>query len=134
VVAGTTLSASLDLLNALAGGATSIYTDLLSGTFSFAPGSFDLTGFTSFSGVAGGSASAPLTVGFDAGKEGFFQEVITLNASSDNTAGLGSIPLGPITLTIEGNVSAVPEPATWALIAASLIGFVARRSHRLDAA
>ncbi|WP_210208805.1 beta strand repeat-containing protein [Roseiarcus fermentans] len=131
--AGTTVSAALDVLNALMNGASAEYTDLLSGEFATAAGPFSLSGFDAFSGVAGGDGYSALSIGFDPTTGGFFTEVVTLDASSDNTAGLGSTALGPITLTIEANVQqAVPEPSTWAMMGLGLLGlgFAGARSRR----
>lgn len=131
VAPGSNVGASLELFNALVGGAASAYTDLLSGAFSQTAGPFNLSGFTNFSGIAGGNTAAAMTVGFSSDKEGLYQQVVTLTGSSDNVAGLGSTPR-PLALRLVANVIAIPEPSTWALVAAGFtgLGFAARHSRR----
>ena len=130
---GGTISSLLSLANSASGPA-----DALAGSFVLTalvgtPFSA-LSGFGSFSGVAGGSSLAGgLSVGFNTNTLGTFSSSITLNPRSTN-ASQADLTLGAITLTLQGNVAAVPEPGTWALWLAGLamLGGLARRqsTHR----
>ena len=75
---------------------------------------FVLGGFTTFSGIAGGSTYAPMSVEFDPIELGTFDETVTLDPVSENLAGLGTTNRRPITLTIEGTV--VPEPGSLSVL------------------
>jgi hypothetical protein len=90
------------------------------------PGSgFTLSGFDSFAGLAAGSSLGGLSVLFDSGSVGHFEQVIVLRSLSTNGSG-PDLVLGDVSLTLQGTVVAVPEPGTWLLMAGGLL-LLARR-------
>ncbi len=119
-------SDSLDLLNEIQLGGSSLYTDLLSGDFTVSGSGFDLSGFSDFSNIAGGDSLQDLLVSLDPSQTGSYQEFITFNLTSSIA---GSWDLGPITLELDAQVA--PEPASIALFASGMGGvFWARRRRQ----
>jgi hypothetical protein len=123
---GGTLSATLNLSNLTLGTA-----DALAGAWDLTgagPGSgFMLSGFDSFAGLAAGSSLGGLSVVFDSGSVGHFEQVVVLRSLSTNGAG-PDLALGDVSLTLQGTVVAVPEPGTWLLMAGGLL-LLARRKQ-----
>jgi hypothetical protein len=121
---GGALGASLNLANLTLGTA-----DALAGGWDLGgagPGSgFTLSGFDSFAGLAAGSSLGGLSVLFDSGSVGHFEQVIVLRSLSTNGSG-PDLVLGDVSLTLQGTVVAVPEPGTWLLMAGGLL-LLARR-------
>ena len=130
-------SAGLDDTLAVLNSATGL-ADLLSGSFTSAgsvPG-FDLSGFDAFSGLGAGQSKDGLTIDFDTGTAGTFEDTITLQATGSNASGYSGA-LGEVTLVLEGQITgstaAVPEPGTTALLLAglgALIGLGRKRSAK----
>ena len=114
-------SAALSLSNSAAGPA-----DLLAGSFDLSAlqigDPFALGGFTGFAGLAAGSSLAGgLTVNFSGTSLGSFDRVIVLNRLSTNGSG-PDLSLAAVELRLQGEVLAVPEPGTWAMWLAGLLG------------
>ena len=131
VVEGTTsLTALLSLGNSTAGVA-----DALRGSWSGAtvPGdAFTLTGFNSFSGLAAGNSLVGLSVGLGTASIGSFDRVVTLNAFSTNSSG-PDFGLAAVELRLQGNVVAIPEPSTYALMLGGglmVLAWARRRQRR----
>ena len=121
---GVVSTADLQILNQLfADDPTGAFTDLLDGSFTtnvVSGVAFDLTGFSSFSGVAAGGAVAQ-TVSYDhhGAPYGLYDEIITFTPTSYDGP-LGDSTLAPITLEVHAVVA--PEAAT---ITMMLAGFSA---------
>ena len=125
---GGTVSTLLSLANSASGPADALAGSFALGALTGTPFSA-LSGFGNFSGVAGGTSLAGgLSLGFNTSTLGNFSSSITLNPRSTNGS-QADLALGAITLTLQGNVAAIPEPGTWALWLAglALVGGVARR-------
>jgi len=111
VVEGTgDLSTQLALGNLISGPA-----DDLAGDWSLSASDFGLSGFGSFAGLAAGVSLDDLMVVFDTDTVGNFTGTATLSPRSENSGGFSGA-LSDITLTITGNVTAVPEPASVVLL------------------
>jgi len=123
-----TLTATLNLMNDITGPA-----DLLGGAFNLT-GTYDfgLTGFDSFVDIMAGQSLDGLLVDFDPSSLGLFSGSFTLNAIGYNEGGYRD-PFDAIVFNISGNVvgdqAPVPEPASFVLLAAGLIGLVATRKR-----
>ena len=115
-------------------GGSSAFTDYLSGAFNLAGVSnFTLTGFNSFTALAGGSSlSGGLGVALNNNALGSFDQFVTLTPTGYNASGYSG-GLSPITLELKGNVvAAVPEPASYAMFIAGLglMAGIARRRRQ----
>ena len=124
-------------------GAASISTELMASNLApgladllsleFEPSSIDpnfsLSGFSSIAGLAAGESQHGLQISFSGLQAGHFYGAVTLYARGRNASGYnGWMPTA--SLRLEGEVAAVPEPASWAQLAlglAGLLGFMARR-------
>jgi hypothetical protein len=125
---GGVVSSLLSLANSAGGPADALAGSFVLSALAGTPFSA-LSGFGSFSNVAGGSSlPGGLSLGFNTSTVGNFSSTITLNPRSTNLS-QADLTLGAITLTLQGNVAAVPEPGTWALWLAGLavLGGLARR-------
>ena len=113
-------SAALQVLNNVAAPA-----DWLNGSFDLTGVSvFDLSGFSSFSNIAAGSAFAGLSVGFNPTQLGDFSDTVTLHPTSGNTSGYDGA-LSDIHLVLQGHVTgqvSVPEPSALLLVVVGLMG------------
>jgi hypothetical protein len=117
--------------------AAQAFTDFLSSTGSVASGfGFTITG-DSVSNLAGGVIGAPpFDVTFDTSVLGNFTEVLTFEVESINPNFDGF--LGPVTLTLEGDVvssgPSVAEPGTMTVLASGLgmVFFAVRRRRRMQ--
>ena len=117
--------------------AAQAFTDLLSSTGSVQSGfGFTITG-DSVSNLAGGVISAPpFDVTFDTSVLGNFTEVLTFDVESINPDFDGF--LGPVTLTLEGDVVSsgptVAEPGTMTVLASGIgmVFFAVRRRRRMQ--
>ncbi len=117
------LDASLSILNVAIGPA-----DALGGSFAIgAGGGFVLTGFDAFTGIAAGGSQRGAGVSFAASTIGDFTQTIVIAANGSNASGFQGA-LADTTLVLQGSVVAVPEPATYALMAGGLLAvWLARR-------
>jgi hypothetical protein len=128
ILGGGTATSALSLANIASGPADALAGSFILSALAGTPFSA-ISGFSSFTGVAaGGSLAGGLSVGFNTNTLGSFSSSITLNPRSTN-ASQADLALGAITLTLQGNVVAVPEPGTWAMWLAGLavLGGLARR-------
>ena len=126
-----TSSAYLQIKNDVLGPA-----DLLDGSFGFDLSPFVLTtGFNSFFDITAGGIFSGLQVALNTATLGSFTDTIILYSLGHNASGYSGA-LGDITLNITGQVidqgSTVPEPGTWFLLGAGLLGlgFLRRRFIR----
>ncbi len=128
--AGAT-TANLAVDNVAAG-----FADLLNGSFLTSGTGFSFFGFDAFSNLAAGARLGGLGITFDTSTLGAFTGSVTLTNFGTNASGyLGA--LDPITLSVRGTittgaVSAVPEPSTWTMFGAGLVGVgvLVRRRRR----
>jgi hypothetical protein len=107
-----------------------IFQDTLGGSWNISMvDSFQLSGFTSFSGI-GPDGSVDPSVSFDSSMAlGTYANTVILSATSSNASGTSS--LGQIQLTLQGQVAPVPEPGTWLLMVTAIgVVFVWRRLAR----
>jgi len=118
-------TANLSALNT----APSAFSDLLSGLFDIsAVSAFSLTGFNSFTGLAG-QASQALTVALSSAALGSWSQTLTFtwngtNAAINNYVG----PTQDILLTLSGTVTDTPEPGIlWLMGSAGLLGWYSAR-------
>jgi hypothetical protein len=95
--------------------------------FDVGGGSFNLTGFDDFSGLAAGS-SRTLSVHFDPLTAGLFERVVTVNLFSHNASGYDGA-IGQFKLSFRAEVAPVPVPAAVWLFGSALAALVYRR-HR----
>jgi len=124
----TSLSATLDLLNNVAAPADSL-SGLFDGT---GAGSFTLSGFNDFASLDAGVAISDLIISLDVASLGigFFSGDIILNATGFNSSGFTQA-FSPITLSFQGQVSAVPvPPAVW-LFLSGILGLVSVARRRV---
>ena len=110
------------------------FADFLNGSFAIVGSGFTFGGFNAFTGLGVNGSLSGLSVSFNGATTGAFSEVVTLNGYGTNASGYRG-DLGPVRLTIRGAVSGasvVPEPSTWAMLAAGLagVGVAARRRRR----
>ncbi|MDP1691248.1 MAG: choice-of-anchor D domain-containing protein, partial [Burkholderiaceae bacterium] len=132
LLGSTDLSTELGIFNAAPGLA-----DLLGGSFSFATGgsgsAFSFSGFNPFAGIAAGGHVGGLGIAFDSAALGSFSQSITIAGFGSNASGfLGA--LADTTLVLRGTVAtatAVPEPATYAMIFTGLFALWATRRRGL---
>ena len=121
----TTYTANISLAN---GGSVNLYQDALGGSFTGGTTSeFDTTAIT-FTGLAAGSANS-FNITFYTGSSGTFNATLSLAGVSQNTGGLGNSSL-PGSYDIALVANAVPEPATWGLLAFSLTTVMVLRRRR----
>ena len=115
--AGFTFASTTSLTDYTIGGAW--------GTFDF--GNYTTTGLTTSSSVAGTSPFQDYSITFKAATAGSLKAFVG-TTSSDN--------VGPLLDTFTLDITAVPEPATWALMLAGfgMVGVAARRRVRSVAA
>jgi hypothetical protein len=117
----------------------STFAELLNGAFgSSGAAHFSFAG-QSFTGLTGGSNSGGDILSFDTSVgAGTYTDVLTFNGYSSYD-GLSNYDLGPVTVDVTvqvtGGVSAVPEPAAWAmmLVGFGLIGGTIRRRRTAPA-
>jgi hypothetical protein len=110
-------------------GGSAAFTDVLNGNFTYSGGAaFLLTGFGTFSGIAGGSGIVPGAIAMSTTNVGSFSETLVLHWNGSNAGGYSG-PYSDITLQLSGNVAPVPEPHEWAMMLAGLgmVGVIARR-------
>ena len=114
-------------------GGSAAFTDYLNGAFNLAGVSnFTLTGFSSFTALAGGSSVIGLGVALNNNTIGSFDQFVTLTPTGYNASGYSGA-LSPIQLELKGNVvAAVPEPASYAMFIAGLglMAGIARRRRQ----
>lgn len=127
---------AMALLSVLNGGGSASFTDVLNGSF-YLPGGtdFQLSGFDAFSGIAGGSSTAPHSITLSDATVGTFSHTLYLNWHGSNASGYAG-PGSQIMLNLSGSVvAAVPEPATYGMMLAGLglVGFTVRRRKHAEA-
>ncbi len=119
---GDSVQGLLALANLSPGGPT----DVLGADFDIGGGSFTLTGFDAFSGLATTDSARMLDVSLDPLVAGLFEQVVRINLYGENTSGFrGS--LGSYELTLRANVNAVPVPGAVWLLGSALVGLVKLR-------
>jgi autotransporter-associated beta strand protein len=131
---GGTLAQILAIANV---GGSASFTDLLDGSFNVSgAGSFNLSGFAAFftpGGITGGSDRNGLQVALNGNlAPGIYTGNFIFTPRGTNASGYDqALSSGPITVSLTGEVLAVPEPAT-GLFALSLGGLalLARRRRR----
>ena len=94
---------------------------------------FTFSGFDAFSGVAPGGSFGGLSVRFDGSVAGRVDQVVVLHSAGTNASGYDGA-LGDIVLHLHGNVAAVPEPGTYALMVGGLLTLWLARRRALSAA
>lgn len=109
-------------------GGSANFTDLLAGSFATnGSSSINISGFNSFSGIAGGK-SHELAFSVDTDQLGAFSQTLTLSYYGYNADYTGS--LEQVSFVIKGDLIAapVPEPETWGMLLVGLgvIGMRAR--------
>jgi hypothetical protein len=118
-------SATLSVLNIAAGPA-----DVLNGSFAIGAGSFALSGFDAFSGIAAGGSQGGIVVSIDSAGLGDFTQTVTIVANGSNASGfVGALP--DTTLVLHASVVAIPEPGTYALMAGGLLVLWLMRRRQL---
>jgi len=125
-------SGSLQLANI---GGSAAYTDLMDGTFNLTGATaFSLSGFNSFTNLAGGNQLSSLTASLSKLTAGNFDQFVTLSWNGHNENYVGGA--NSISLELKGTVAAVPEPASYAMLLAGLglMGTIARRRNKDKAA
>ena len=122
LTAGGNVAGLLSLANVSPGGPT----DVLGADFDIGGGSFTLTGFDAFSGLATTDSTRMLEVSLNPMVAGVFEQVVRINLYGENASGFRGA-LGTYELTLRANVNAVPVPGAVWLLGSALVGLVKLR-------
>ncbi len=82
--------------------------DTLAGSFATAAPDFTFSGFANFTNVGAGQSHTNLLISLQTDALGSFSQTVTLNGLSQNTSGFSGA-LGPITITLTGEVAVAPQ-------------------------
>ena len=118
------LEAELGLLNDVMGPA-----DTLTGSFDLQSTPFLLSGFDSIGDINAGETQDDFLVGIQTDNVGAFTTSIVFNPLSENASGFSGA-LDQVTITVQANITSVPEPSSMGLILLASMGTMMLRRRR----